>query len=80
MQSAKVFVEIFSQMASNLRKSRKFRPTKYKHYTVCVQILHVRKATSVEKHLQKHKFNFQQVMKILIYIYILIILSMVVIQ
>ena len=30
----KIFVEIFSRMASNLQKSRKFRPTKYKRYTV----------------------------------------------
>ena len=34
VQSVKIFVEIFSRMASNSQKSRKFRPTKYKRYTV----------------------------------------------
>ena len=34
MQSVKFFVEIFSLMASNSQKLRKFRPAKYKRYTV----------------------------------------------
>ena len=30
----KIFVEIISRMTCNLRNSRKFRPAKFKHYTV----------------------------------------------
>ena len=38
VQSVKIFVEIFSRMASNSQKSQKFRPAKYKHYTVIFEV------------------------------------------
>ena len=38
MRGVKVFFEIFSRMASNSQKSRKFRPAKYKRYTVVLTV------------------------------------------
>ena len=56
VRGVKVFVEIFSRMASNLRKSQKFRPAKYKRYTV---VFREPPSSIVLKLAENHSFQWE---------------------